>query len=253
MTTTQRPQPHDRLHHCDLGHHNNPSTLHFLVKAFGTHPKSTEEILPLCHSPKWTPNVTTLIADKKEEAIRDAERADEETQIFTDGSGYQGGIGAVAVLRRRGKPEKVLHFHLGSNKHYTVFNGEQIGMLLGIELLRKERNIQSVYMGVDNQAAILATTSSYSSLSHSLTNMFIDSLEGTLNKHDLPHLAIRWVPGHADIAGNESVDREAKKAAEGDSSPVERLPAALRKHGAPAILSIQQSRNNTVFQYKTQG
>ncbi|KIM55556.1 hypothetical protein SCLCIDRAFT_30270 [Scleroderma citrinum Foug A] len=225
MTTTQQPQPHDRLHHCDLGHHDNPSTLHFLVKAFGTHPKSTEEILPLHHSPKWTPNVTTLIADKKEEAIRDAERADEETQIFTDRSGYQGGIGAAAVLRRRGKLEKVLHFHLGSDKHYTVST--------------------SVYMGVDNQAAILATTSSYSSSSHSLTNMFIDSLKGMLNKHDLPHLAIRWVPGHANIAGNKSVDREAKKAAKGDSSPVEQLPAALRKCGAPAILSIQQSHNNT--------
>ena len=108
-------------------------------------------------------------------------------------------------------------------------------------------------MGMDNQAAILAPTSPYSSSSHSLTDMFIDSLEGMLNKHNLPHLAICWVPGHTNIAGNTSVDREAKKAAEGDSSPVERLPAALRKRGAPAILSVQQSRNNTVFQYKTQG
>ena len=217
------------------------SPLHFLVKAFGTHPKSTEEILPLRHSPKWTPNVTTLIADKKEKAIRDAERADEETQIFTDGSGYQGGIGAAAVLRHRGKLEKVLHFHLGSDKHYTVFNSEQISMLLGIELLRKEQNVHSVYMGVDNQAAILATTSPYSSSSHSLTDMFIDSLEGTLDKHDLPHLAIRWVPGHANIAGNESVDREAKKATKGDSSPVERLPVALRRRGAPATLPYSKA------------
>ena len=117
-------------------HHKSP--LHFLVKVFGTHPNSTEEILPLRHSPKWTPNVTTLIANKKEEAIRDTERADEETQIFMDSSGYQGGIGAVAVLRRRGKLEKVLRFHLGSDKYYTVFNSEQIGMLLGIELPCKE-------------------------------------------------------------------------------------------------------------------
>ena len=122
-----------RLAACQRKHHKSP--LHFLVKAFGIHPKLTEEILPLRHSPKWEPRVSTLIADSKEDAVRDAGRAEEDVQIFTDGSGYQGGIGAAAVLRRRGKPERALRYHLGSDKHYTVFNGEQIGMLLGVELL----------------------------------------------------------------------------------------------------------------------
>ncbi|KIM61084.1 hypothetical protein SCLCIDRAFT_26221 [Scleroderma citrinum Foug A] len=211
------------LHKISHQRNRHKSPLHFLVKAFGTHPKNTEEILPLRRSPKWTPNVTTLIADKKEDAIRDAERADEVTQIFTDRSGYQGGIGAAVVLRGRGKPERVLHFHLGSNKHYTVFNGEQIGMLLGIELLRKEHNVQSVYMGVDNQATILTTTSSHSSSSHSLTDMFTDSLNSILDKHDLPHLAIHW------------------KAAEGDSSPVEQLPTSLRKRRTLAVLPYSKA------------
>jgi len=114
-------------------HHKSP--LHFLVKVFGTHPKVMEEILPLQHSPKWEPSVSTLIADSKEDAIWDARRAEEDIQIFTGRSGYQGGIGAAAILRRRGKPERVLQYHLGSDKHYTVFNGEQVGMLLGVELL----------------------------------------------------------------------------------------------------------------------
>jgi len=131
-----------------------------------------------------------LITDKKE-VVRDAEEAREETQIFTDGSEYHGSIGTAAVLRRPGKPEKILCFHLGSDKHYMVFNGEQVGMVLGVELLRREWNIQSAYMGIDNQAAILATTSFSTSTSHSLTDIFIDSLNSVLKKHDLPHLTIR--------------------------------------------------------------
>ena len=226
------------------------SPLHFLVKTFSTHPKSTEEILPLRHSPKWTPNVTTLIADKKEEAIRDAERSEEEIQIFMDGSGYQRGISAAVVLRRRGQPEKTLCFHLGSNKHYTVFNGEQIDMLLGVELLCREQNILSIYMGIDNQAVILATTSFYSSSSHFLTDRFIDSLDSVLKKHNLPHLAICWVPGHANIAGNESVDREAKKATKGNSSPVELLPTSLKRRRTPIVLLFSKAALLQTFNTK---
>ena len=194
--------------------------------------------------------MTTLITDKKEEAIRDAERSEEEIQIFMDGSGYQRGIGAAAVLRCRGQPEKTLCFHLGSDKHYTVFNGEQIGMLLGVELLRRERNVLSVYMGIDNQVAILATTSFYLSSSHSLTDRFIDSLDSVLKKHNLPHLAIHWVPGHTNIAGNKSVDREVKKAAEGNSSPVELLPTSLKRQRTPIVLLFSKAALLQAFNTK---
>ena len=88
--------------------HCHKSPLHFLVKAFGIHPKSTEEIKPLCHSPKWTPNVNFYITGNEEDTTQDMENAVEDIQIFTDGSGYHGGIGAATVLRRGRNPNKVL-------------------------------------------------------------------------------------------------------------------------------------------------
>ena len=84
----------------------------------------------------------------------------------------------------------LLCFQLGSKSHYTVYNGEQIGMLLGAELLQREPNVHSVYMGVDNQAAITASISRNCHSGHSLTDLFLQTLESTLRKHDLQSLLI---------------------------------------------------------------
>ena len=155
-----------------------------------------------------------------------------EYKNFTDGSGLNDNIGAAAILRRRGQADKTLRFQLGSSSHYTVYNGEQIGMLLGAELLRREPNVRSVYMGVDNQAAITATVS---------RNCLLQTLESALRKHNLQSLSVRWVPGHANVAGNEAVDVEAKKAAEGETSSTDLLPAALKRRDSPACLPYNKS------------
>ena len=114
-------------------------------------------------------------------------------------------------------------------------------MLLGLTLLLRERNVPSVFMGVDNQAAILSTATTYSHSGHSLTDLFISLLDRVLEKHNFPCLDIRWVPGHADIPGNEAVDTEAKKAARGDTSPLVQLPSALKSKGRPISLPLNKS------------
>ena len=67
--------------------------------------------------------------------VKRAEEANEEVQIFTDGLGHSGGIGAAAILRQRGREDRVLRFYLRSEMEHTIYNAEQIGMLLGAELL----------------------------------------------------------------------------------------------------------------------
>jgi hypothetical protein len=42
-------------------------------------------------------------------------------------------------------------------------------------------------------------------------------------------LAILWASAHDRITYNEMADEEAKRTAEGDSSPLEKLPPALRE------------------------
>ena len=242
MTTLPPTNPiHKEIRQAARQRKKHKSPLHFLAKAFNIHPKTVEEIRPLRHPPNWIPRTRITIADNKEDATTAATNATEEVQIFTDGSGIDGGIGAAAILRRNGKPDRCLRFHLGSALDYTVYNGEQVGMLLGLTLLLGESNVPSVFMGVDNQAAIQATLATYSHSGHMLTDLFISLLDRTLEKHDLPFLDIWWVPGHANIPGNEAVDEEAKKAARGDSSPPNQLPPALKRKGRPVTLPLNKS------------
>ena len=105
-------------------------------------------------------------------------------------------------------------------------------MLLGAELLQQENNVDTAYMGVDNQAVIRATLSRASHSEHTLTDMFLQITSTALEKHDIYKLTIHWVLGHANIAGNES---------EGNSSAWKVLPVALRKGRGLIQLPLNKS------------
>ena len=81
--------------------------------------------------------------------------------MYIDGSGIKGHIGVAAVLYWNGVLESRRRMQLGSSKHHTVYEGEGVGMILGIELLREERQLEGmVSMGTDNTAVISATMQS---------------------------------------------------------------------------------------------
>ena len=63
-------------------------------------------------------------------------------------------------------------------------------MILGLTLLQGKHNIPSTFMGVDNQAAILATQAMYCHSGHVLTDLFSSLLDRVLEKHDFSLLDI---------------------------------------------------------------
>lgn len=62
-------------------------------------------------------------------------------RIYSDGSGFEGGIGAAAVLYRGNNEPKTLKYHLGPATEHTVYKGEGVGAMLGMELLRREKDM----------------------------------------------------------------------------------------------------------------
>ena len=49
-----------------------------------------------------------------------------------------------------------------------------------------------------------------------------------------------WVAAHKGVVGNESVDEEAKRAAQGESSPLEELPQILRRRLPYSVSAVKQ-------------
>ncbi|KAG2051245.1 hypothetical protein BDR06DRAFT_865632, partial [Suillus hirtellus] len=91
---------------------------------------------------------------------------------------------------------------------------------LAVQLIKEELETRrgrpcTMVLGVDNQAAIRATTSFQSKPGHYLINTFHDDLRMILPEDDGRKLTIRWAAGHIGIPGNEEAHVLAKKAARG--------------------------------------
>jgi ribonuclease HI len=138
-------------------------------------------------------------------------------------------IGAAAVLYRNGKIKRRVGMWLGSKKEHTVAEAEAVGMVLGLELLRRESNVKRMSMAVDNMSAIQRATSTEAAATQWIWDMFQERWNMVKRQHRQLQLTIRWVPGHEGVAGNKEADRLAKMAVEKGSSDQKDIPAPLRK------------------------
>ena len=206
------------------------SPLHQLYDAFSIDVKEMETINPTRHHPKWSPKLKIIIHDDPLDTIAHDIQAEIENDIclYSDGSGFEGSIGGAAVLKRGGRTKKTLKFHLGSDKKHTVYEGEEVGMILAAELIRNEHQARKISLGVDSKAAIQAARSSKTAPGHYLMDLFHETLASTLETVEAEEITIRWTPGHVGIPGNEEADVAAKEAAQGTTSTPTLLPSTLK-------------------------
>jgi len=160
------------------------------------------------------------------------DNVDDEIQVYSDGPAQGGKVGAAAILIRKDKPDRTLHFHLGSESEHTVHEAELAGMLLALHLIdTEERNATTCHTAVDNQAALKAFTSDMRRPGHHLAREFLNlanRIQTRRGKRKF-RLTLRWTAGHCGIEGNEQADSEAKKAASGITSTAKLLPPFLGK------------------------
>jgi len=108
-----------------------------------------------------------------------------------------------------------------------VYEGEVVGEIMAQELLFREAQGfgHHVSMYVDNQASITSTLSIKPTPSHYLLDILHKKLNHSMKKFHNLGVTIRWIPSHLEVKGNEEADRQAKRAAKGDTdSPLHRLP-----------------------------
>ncbi len=219
------------------------SPIHELTHSF-PETRQVETIDPTPKDPSWTPKVTTRIAPTREAAIKEAEEYERTSLcIYSDGSGYKGGIGAAAWAEVKGA-EVGRRLHLGEMAHHTVFEGEVSGTILGLDIVAATPRITRVTILLDNQAAIRAIAENPARPGQHLVKLFLASLERLQKKRRTLQVHLAWIPGHEGVIGNEKADEGAKGAAEGDSTPLPRHLTPLTDIPRSAAATRAQGKIN---------
>jgi ribonuclease HI len=253
-------------------HHRSP--LHDLMQLVNIDPDNIETITVVRRSPSYIKSFSTYISELKEQALDKAEAIESThpVQVFCDGSGFEGGIGASAVLFVNNQVTKTLHYHLGSDTKHTVYEAEGVVVAMALHLL-KLRNRQLTHptsICSDSQALLLALNNQHPHAGHYILDKIHDFTEDLHAKQDglfnrterceaitnglawegrksgVIDLQLHWVPGHSDYARNERADEEAKKAAQGLSSNAKCLPSFLPKPLPVSISALRQDHLQSI-------
>ena len=96
----------------------HPSPLHHLINFAGINPHDIETIFPVRRSPGYSPAFKTVIPPSKEVALPLANLTNSTIpiQVYSDRSGFKGGIGAATLLYINDRLARVLRLYLGTTQ-----------------------------------------------------------------------------------------------------------------------------------------
>ncbi|KAF9565437.1 hypothetical protein CPC08DRAFT_622521, partial [Agrocybe pediades] len=144
-----------------------------------------------------------------------------------DGSGYQGKVGAAAIIYTDGaqQPTGTLRYHLGPAEEHSTYEGEAVGLILAAWLLR-------AHCGQRVGSTAVSVYSDCQSVIKSVLAMRPGPGQHLLTAHQgeiTPKFTLHWISAHTNVPGNEKVDEEAKAAAQGSTTPKPFLPPVLQR------------------------
>ena len=250
------------------------SPIHLLFITTKVKPLTYETILPARRRRNYRTLANISIEKDRKKAITQAQQTTG-TVVYTDGSGYEKGIGVAVIMTKNGWYQRSCRYYLGPESIHTVYEAEALAITLALHLLGNVKvKLKKVTIGTDNQAVLLGLSNQKSKPSHYL----IDKIHNLLEDFQVTQARIRgkttdgykkgkgrikqadgslgwkdwnlkkwckvdfiWTPGHEGIEGNEKADVAAKEAAKGASDEKEDLPSFLRRKPLPASISATRS------------
>ncbi|PBK62113.1 hypothetical protein ARMSODRAFT_861600, partial [Armillaria solidipes] len=102
----------------------------------------------------------------------------------------------------------------------TVFESELTGASLALDIISATPRLTKAHILLDSLAAIGAIQTRETKSGRHLVEEFYRRLTQLKKKRRTLQITVMWIPGHREIEGNELADAEAKKAAEGSSTPL---------------------------------
>jgi ribonuclease HI len=232
------------LHQIIKSARRNPPTKHLgpidqLIKTLKLRNIKFETINPSFQDWERVRQLKTVIADSREDSISFEHSDTADFKVFSDGSGQDEGIGASAILYKKGfvRPRKDLQMYLGSKSKHNTYEAEAVGAILAAWLIRNTPEMigKRVSLYIDNQAIVLALTGN----GHSSGQHLIQAIKTAT--YGLPcNTTVRWISSHSEVKGNEAADKLAKAAAHGRSSRRADLPHLLRSDLPVSISAAKQ-------------